>query len=258
MRRMVLRATDVKSTRALVVTSPASTTRLALTSVSAATRERGSWARIASSTASEIWSATLSGWPSDTDSDVNRKSLIACAPEKRPQGYQILRGFPRFLLRLAAILPLRVLHAVGTVLGWAVYGISPTYRANLRANLAQAGYADSRTRRCAIAAAGQMLAELPVLWFRPYEKVTALVREATGVEAAYAARERGEALLFLTPHLGCFEITAQYAARRMPITVLYRPPRLGWLEPLMREGRERPNVRLVPAGVHAVPAVVHG
>ena len=38
----------------------------------------------------------------------------------------------------------------------------------------------------------------------------------------------------------------------MPITVLYRPPRLGWLEPLMREGRSRPNVRLVPADVTGV------
>src|SRR5687767_11533542 len=91
MRRMVLRATASKLTRALVVTSPASTTRLFFTSVSAATRERGSWARIASSTASEIWSATLSGWPSDTDSEVNRKSLIAGAPScGRPQGYQNL------------------------------------------------------------------------------------------------------------------------------------------------------------------------
>src|SRR4051794_9358429 len=91
MRRIVLRATASKLTRAFVVISPASTTRLFLTSVSAATRERGSWARIASSTASEIWSATLSGCPSDTDSDVNRKSLIACAPScGRPQGYQNL------------------------------------------------------------------------------------------------------------------------------------------------------------------------
>src|SRR5258708_33444602 len=75
MRLIVLRATASKSTRALVVISPASTTRLSLTSVSAATRERGSWARIASSTASEIWSATLSGWPSDPDSERKRKSL---------------------------------------------------------------------------------------------------------------------------------------------------------------------------------------
>ena len=35
-------------------------------------RARGSAARIASSTASEIWSAILSGWPSETDSDVKR------------------------------------------------------------------------------------------------------------------------------------------------------------------------------------------
>jgi len=41
----------------------------------------------------------------------------------------------------------------------------------------------------------------------------------------------------------------------MPITVLYRPPRLGWLEPLMREGRERPNVRLVPADLTGVRRV---
>jgi len=46
----------------------------------------------------------------------------------------------RFLLALAAKLPLRLLHAVGTALGWTVYGMSPTYRRRLRENLAQAGF----------------------------------------------------------------------------------------------------------------------
>jgi KDO2-lipid IV(A) lauroyltransferase len=55
--------------------------------------------------------------------------------------------------------------------------------------------------------------------------------------------------------MGCFEVTAQYAALHMPITVLYRPPKIGWLEPLMREGRNRPNVRLVPADVSGVRAI---
>src|SRR6478735_5813677 len=73
MRLMVLRATCWKSTTALVVISPASTTRPVLQSVSAATREYLSSARMASRMASEIWSATLSGWPSETDSEVNRK-----------------------------------------------------------------------------------------------------------------------------------------------------------------------------------------
>src|SRR5437762_6380817 len=42
-----------------------------VTRVSQATRAAGSLPMMASSTASEIWSAILSGWPSVTDSDVN-------------------------------------------------------------------------------------------------------------------------------------------------------------------------------------------
>src|SRR5260370_34115766 len=47
-------------------------TRPVVMTVSQATRASGSLARIASRMGSEIWSATLSGWPSVTDSDVNR------------------------------------------------------------------------------------------------------------------------------------------------------------------------------------------
>ncbi|HEX6529938.1 MAG TPA: lysophospholipid acyltransferase family protein [Burkholderiales bacterium] len=144
-------------------------------------------------------------------------------------------------------LPLRMLHALGTVLGWAIYGTSPTYRRHLRENLQRAGYPDSRVRRAAIAHAGRMLAETPAMWLRPQDEVAALVREVHGLEAAFAARDAGKALLFLTPHMGCFEIAAQYASHRVPITVLYRAPKMRWLEPLMHEGRSRGSVRLVPA-----------
>ena len=159
-------------------------------------------------------------------------------------------------LRLIARLPLSLLHALGTVLGWAIYGISPTYRRHLRDNLAAAGYgkdADaSRVRRGAIASAGKMVMELPAIWFRPHADVVALVKSVEGAEPAYAAQRSGKALLFLTPHMGAFEIASLYAARDMPITVLYRRPKAGWIEPLMRAGRERNNVRLVPADLTGV------
>lgn len=153
----------------------------------------------------------------------------------------------RALMRLAALLPLAVLHAAGVLLGWLIYLASPTYRRHLRENLEQAGFCAARTRRAAIAEAGKMLAELPALWFRPHAEVAALVRALEG-ESAFWTRPRGsEPIVFLSPHLGCFEVTSLFAATRMPITVLYRPPKLRWLDPLMREGRERPNVRLAPA-----------
>ena len=168
---------------------------------------------------------------------------------------KILSRLPSVLLRFAGKLPLPLLHALGTVLGWAIYGMSPTYRRNLRANLEQAGYSDAHVRREAIASAGKMLAELPLLWFRPHAEVAGLVREVEGVDQAFAARAQGKPLLFLTPHMGCFEVTSQYAAAHMPITVLYRPPKIGWLEPLMLEGRSRANVNLVPADVSGVRAI---
>src|SRR5882762_11510039 len=54
-----------------VVISPATMAMPVVTMVSHATRAAGSLARIASRTASEIWSAILSGCPSVTDSEVN-------------------------------------------------------------------------------------------------------------------------------------------------------------------------------------------
>ena len=178
----------------------------------------------------------------------------------RPQGYQNLPRFPRIplgpILRLYANLPLGLLHQLGTVLGWVMYGMSPTYRRNLRANLARAGYGDARVRRAAIAHAGQLLAETPAVWLRPQERVAALVKEVHGMAAMDAARAAGKALLFLTPHMGCFEITAQYAGQRMPLTVLYRAPKLVWLEPLMRSGRGRGGVRLAPADARGVREVL--
>src|SRR3989449_5250891 len=53
-----------------VVISPATTAMPVVTSVSHATRAAGSLAMMASRTASEIWSAILSGCPSVTDSEV--------------------------------------------------------------------------------------------------------------------------------------------------------------------------------------------
>src|SRR5215472_6842946 len=77
------------STRAWELISPATTTRPVVARDSHATRDHGSWASMASSTASEIWSHILSGWPMETDSEVKSERaaisrfLTACAG---PQG----------------------------------------------------------------------------------------------------------------------------------------------------------------------------
>ena len=159
----------------------------------------------------------------------------------------------RFLMSLAARFPLALLHALGALLGWAMYGLSPTYRRHLRENLEAAGYGeDAATRYAAIASAGRMLAELPAVWLRPAAEVIALVRRVDGREHVDAARVAGKGIVFLTPHLGCFEITAKIAADEFPITVLYRAPKLAWLQPMIEKGRGQDNVRLARADMSGV------
>src|SRR5471030_1646414 len=71
--RITSRTIAGMSAHASVVTSPATCTWLVVMSVSTATRLFGSSLRRASRTPSLIWSAILSGWPSVTDSDVNKR-----------------------------------------------------------------------------------------------------------------------------------------------------------------------------------------
>ena len=158
----------------------------------------------------------------------------------------------RFLMSLAARFPLRILHQLGALLGWATYGLSPTYRRHLRENLAAAGYTDAATRRAAIAGAGRMVAEMPAIWLRSRDEVAALVRSIDGRELVDAARAAGQGIVFLTPHLGCFEIAAKVAASEFPITVLYRAPKIAWLQPLIESGRGQDSVRLARADLSGV------
>lgn len=163
----------------------------------------------------------------------------------------------KILFRLFAQLPLDVLHRLGALLGRMIYATSTQYAARTRENLRLAGWATDRTSgqdllSATIAESGKSMTELAWVWGRPYDEVVSKVRECIGLEHIVAAQARGSGIIFLTPHLGCFEISALYAAQLAPITVLYRPPKLGWLEGVMRQGRERGQVRLAKADVSGV------
>ncbi len=154
------------------------------------------------------------------------------------------------LFRLLSRWPLWLLHLLGAALGWMVFALSPTYRRRFVANAAQAGYSFAQVR-AAVAHAGRMSAELPRLWMGA---PTPLQWEGSEcVDAAYA---RGQGVIFLTPHLGCYEITALYYAARHPITVLYRPARQQWLAPLTEEGRNRSQIKQVPTNMGGVRSLL--
>jgi len=153
-------------------------------------------------------------------------------------------------------MPLAGLHFFGAGLGWLVYGLSPTWRRRCRGNLEASGVCgDARafrlTLRAVVAESGKSITELCKVWFGRDDEIARLVAcEDWGV--VEAARRAGRGLIFLTPHLGCFEISALYGAQRLPLTVLYRPPKRAGLEAVMRAGRARGQARLAPASLKGV------
>jgi KDO2-lipid IV(A) lauroyltransferase len=160
------------------------------------------------------------------------------------------------LFRMIAALPLRIVQALGVTLARVAFALSTRERNRLDQNLRHAGYDDPGLRGAAIAEAGKTLLEMPWLWTRPQTEVVNLVQDVVADASVCEAIAQGKGIIYVTPHLGSFEVAAQYAASLGPITAMYRPPRQSALEPFIRAGRGRGDVRLATADMQGVFAML--
>lgn len=165
------------------------------------------------------------------------------------------------LLRLFAALPLPVVHALGVLTGYISYLTDRKFSRRIRNNLASTGIAPTASayrklvRRNA-AETGKGILETFAVWFRSPASTLRWVKACHGWEHVEQALASGKGLIFLTPHLGCYEITALYYAARHPITVLYRPPRQRWLAPLIEQGRNRSRITLAATNMRGVRSLL--
>jgi Kdo2-lipid IVA lauroyltransferase/acyltransferase len=170
------------------------------------------------------------------------------------------------LFRFFSWLPLWLAHGIGAALGWVVFALSPTYRRRFLANSRQAGYRFGQVAG-AVAHTGRMVAEIPKLWKSDQGKPQSpqqvpFVWDQPGtITRVAAAYQKGKGVIFLTPHLGCFEIVAQALAQQFsaqfgPLTVLYRPARKAWMAQLVANSRDRPGLTAVPTNLSGVRQMI--
>jgi len=166
----------------------------------------------------------------------------------------------KFLLRPLALLPLGANHAVGAFLGRLVYLVSGRYRHRTLENLAASGLCagPDDVRRLAwenAAEIGKAATELVWALFRPFEEVAAQVVRRDGWEAVERLRAAGRPILFVTPHLGGYDVAGRHLWSQVPILAMYRPHKIFWLDQMMREGRNRGSA---PDGSNVAPATLAG
>ena len=165
----------------------------------------------------------------------------------------------KLLVRLLARLPLAASHALGAIVGRVVYVVSPRYRNRLLENVTLSGLVavPSGVRDFAHRNAeenGKGLIELAWALLRS-EQVSGKVRERHGWESVEKLRAEGRPIIFVTPHLGAYDVAGRYLWHHMPILAMYRPHKIRWVDELLREGRNR---GAAPDGTNVAPATVAG
>jgi KDO2-lipid IV(A) lauroyltransferase len=173
-------------------------------------------------------------------------------------------------LRLAGVLPLRVLHGLGAALGAVLWIARSRARRVAERNLSlidpslllpsllltqDSGKSRHVLARAAVIETGKALFETAAVWGRTPTRALALIREVKGQALFDAARMRGKGLIVAAPHLGCWELLNYWLAERAPLSIAYRPPRQSALEPLLlraRGGLPVEQVRASGAGVRTL------
>jgi Kdo2-lipid IVA lauroyltransferase/acyltransferase len=160
------------------------------------------------------------------------------------------------LLRLLGVLPLSWLHALGAVLGRLAYQFHGATRARQGANFALAAAKNSAFRQIPAAhiaaETGKQLFEMPWIWGKPWSAIAPQV--ALDAQSLAIIKKPG-AVIFLTPHLGCFEVAGYCVGHERTFTVMYRKPRINGLDAIMRAGRAKGQVVCVPADLSGVKAM---
>jgi KDO2-lipid IV(A) lauroyltransferase len=166
----------------------------------------------------------------------------------------------KLFLRPLARLSLGANHAVGALLGRMVYALSPRFRLRTLENIATSGLVGSaedvrRLARINAAEIGKGATELIWALLRPIEEVIAQVRSLEGWEAVETLRAGDRPIIFVTPHLGGYDIAGRYLWARLPLMAMYRPHKLAWLDRMLRAGRDRGSK---PGGTNTATATIAG
>jgi KDO2-lipid IV(A) lauroyltransferase len=158
-------------------------------------------------------------------------------------------------------LPLFVLHGLGKLLGLITYQFDRRFKKRIDTNLKHAFVVSDendlkKLTQLTAGEIGKCLMEAPAIWFNSPQKNFRWVKRCFGWQHVETALKKKKGIIFLTPHLGCFEITAQYYAHFHPITVLFKRPKHNWLANIVLSGRRHPQIHLAEANLHGVKQLI--
>jgi KDO2-lipid IV(A) lauroyltransferase len=165
------------------------------------------------------------------------------------------------VLRLLARLPYSFVQGIGAGLGWLAGRIPNRHRRITERNieLCFPGLSRGERRRLtrrSLVETGKTLTESLYLWLGDEGRIKSLDQGASGWEHVEKAMTLGKGVIVISPHLGSWEYVGVYCAARYPMTCMYRPPRQAQFDTIVRQGRERTGMSIVPTNTKGIRALL--
>ena len=194
-------------------------------------------------------------------------------PQKGQNKQAWLGRLTKSLVILFSWLPLGVNQFFGRVIGRFLWWIPNENRRNTLINLKIAFPEMTEAERKALAKQsllhlGMMATELGPAWTWSKSKLLSLVKEVEGQEhldevlakVNQTGEEDGDkkrGIIFLSPHIGAWELSGSFLSMHYPSTFLYREPKLtGGLKEFILESRQRFGAELVPTDMRGVRTLI--
>jgi KDO2-lipid IV(A) lauroyltransferase len=167
----------------------------------------------------------------------------------------------KLLIFLVSLIPLFFIQLIGVLIGHLFNFLNLRSRDILVDNLTKSNiYSNKSDLKRAIntniGETGKTILEAFAIWTSKEKRILGWIKEVKGLDAIEKAQKNKKGIIFLTPHLGCYEITSIYYGSKFPLTVLYRPPRQKWLINLIKKGRQKGFQTLAPTDKSGVKQIL--
>ena len=160
-----------------------------------------------------------------------------------------------------SLVPLCLIQVIGVLIGHIFNLLNTRSRNLLVSNLTNSNIYNNKSDlkkaiNKNIGETGKTILEGFSIWSSKESRILKWVKEVKGLDEVHKAQKNNKGIIFLTPHLGCYEITSIYYGSKYPLTVLYRPPRQKWLVNLIKKGRQKGLNKLVPTDKSGVKQIL--
>lgn len=164
-----------------------------------------------------------------------------------------IRGF--------SLLSLNNCHRLGSLLGWVMTVIPNRSRHVTTVNVGlcfpdMSIEQQQKLIKNSLIETGKTLVEISPMWQWNKKKLLQTVKNVQGEELLQQALNNNKGVILAAPHLGCWELLGHYLADKYPTTCMYQKPKIAQLDSIIRNGRERFGVKLVPTDNQGIRAML--